>query len=141
MSHTPLHLNVERHDLPVDAWATQVCTAQGRLVPGAQAAWMRARVAWGNVVDLDNGANFLDSPPDVLDALLDDIVAGWRPRGLRAEITLVPTDRDYRLEMVTDRADHQVVPGTTPDLARWATGGGTRWVISACPAPVAPPWL
>jgi maleylpyruvate isomerase len=140
MSHSAVHLDVEWRDLPEHSWTAEVRTAQGRRVPASQTAWMRAREVWVHAVDLDSGASFVDFPPDVLDALLVDVVEAWRRRGIGGEIALVPTDREDRIE-VTAGADH-IVTGTAAELARWATGRGVRGVIQAGqPAPRAPRWL
>lgn len=78
--HSAVHLNVEWRDLAPDAWAATVRTAQGREVPAAETAWMRAREVWLHAVDLDNGGRFEDLPADFLGRLLADVTAAWARR-------------------------------------------------------------
>jgi maleylpyruvate isomerase len=72
--------------LPPAAWAAQVRTAQGRLVPAAEVPWMRAREVWLHAVDLAGPAGLADIPPDVCAALIADIAGLWRDRGQVAEL-------------------------------------------------------
>ena len=66
-----MHLNVEWRDLSPAAWQAQVRTAQGRIVPAGETAWMRSREVWIHAVDLNNGGSFADFPPDLLDGSAD----------------------------------------------------------------------
>jgi maleylpyruvate isomerase len=63
--------------MPATAWAAEVVTAQGRVVPASETWWMRARETCIHAIDLGVGTTFSDLPDEFLAALLDDI-AGWR---------------------------------------------------------------
>jgi maleylpyruvate isomerase len=78
--HSAVHLNVEWRDLPPERWAATVRTAQGREVPAAETAWMRAREVWLHAVDLANGGRFEDLPADFLGRLLADVTGAWSRR-------------------------------------------------------------
>ncbi|MBB5790073.1 maleylpyruvate isomerase family mycothiol-dependent enzyme [Jiangella mangrovi] len=111
--HSAVHLNVEWRDLPPDRWAATVRTAQGREVPAAETAWMRAREVWLHAVDLGNGGRFEDLPADFLGRLLADVTGTWSRR-----------------------------PDAVPALARlaaWATGRSAGGVGG--PGFTAPRWL
>ena len=80
--HTVARLDEKWRNLPASAWSAQVRTAQGRLVPASETAWMRTREVWIHAVDLANGGRFADFPAVVLDSLLADIVGMWRQKDL-----------------------------------------------------------
>jgi maleylpyruvate isomerase len=86
--HTVARLDEKWRHLPASAWSTQVRTAQGRLVPASETAWMRTREVWIHAVDLDNGGRFGDFPDIVLDSLLADIVGMWRKKDLGGGLVL-----------------------------------------------------
>ncbi|MGD8166385.1 maleylpyruvate isomerase family mycothiol-dependent enzyme [Herbiconiux sp. P16] len=148
--HAAIHLTVEWRDLPAEAWSNQVRTGQGRVVPVSETVWMRTREVWIHAVDLGNGGRFDDFPPELLDALLVDVLGAWHRRR-EAEGLL-----NYLLEAV-DRPGNAltsipeaqagtppiVVRGTAAALVRWATGRGTDGALTADgePAAPAPRWL
>ena len=86
--HTVARLDEKWRNLPESAWSAQVRTAQGRLVPASETAWMRTREVWIHAVDLANGGRFDDFPAVVLDSLLADIVGMWRQKNLGAGLVL-----------------------------------------------------
>ncbi|MFC8798623.1 maleylpyruvate isomerase family mycothiol-dependent enzyme [Promicromonospora sp. NPDC057138] len=152
-AHAAVHLDVEWRDLPEEAWHAPVRTALGRVVPASETVWMRTREVWVHAVDLDNGGSFADFPPELLDALLADVVGAWRrrlgPDGL-PPLVLEPVDREHavplaepRTETVGTAAETVALRGTAADLTRWATGRGAAGVVAsdggAVPAP--PRWL
>jgi maleylpyruvate isomerase len=119
--HSEIHLNVEWRDLGAAHW--NATAAEGISIRRTPA--MRASVVWLGAVDLGNGGSFLDMPPDLLDALLE----GARPRldalgaamgGLRLEIT------DRAPEARGERTRLAAVTGRAADVARWASGRGSR---------------
>ncbi|MFI6501826.1 maleylpyruvate isomerase N-terminal domain-containing protein [Nonomuraea typhae] len=61
--------------LSADALANTVVTAQGRSVPAAEIAWLRAREVMVHTVDLDTGIAFPDLPEDFTTALVADVIA------------------------------------------------------------------
>lgn len=137
--HSAVHLDVEWRDLPDDAWDAQVRTAQGRVVPARETAWMRAREVWVHAVDLDNGASVVDLPADLLDRLVTDVLAAWERRGESAAVRFAPTDRPWPAEQ---SGDGPTVTGTTADLVRWLTGRGARRLESSSGAlPDLPRWF
>jgi maleylpyruvate isomerase len=109
---------------------------------------------WVHAVDLDNGGSFADFPPELLDALLADVVGAWRrrlgPDGL-PRLVLEPVDREQAVPVAdpgttadgTTPSGTVTLRGTAADLTRWATGRGTAGVVAsnggAVPAP--PRWL
>ena len=77
--------------LPDAAWAAEVRTAQGRLVPATQIPWLRTREVAIHAVDLRAGVTFADLPEGFVADLLVDVVrkraaAGEGP-GLAAWLT------------------------------------------------------
>jgi maleylpyruvate isomerase len=143
--HAAIHLTVEWRDLPEEAWDHEVRTAQGRIVPVSETVWMRTREVWIHAVDLGNGGRFEDFPPELLDALLADVLRSWDRRREAEELSLFvlePLDR----VAVTPPAAHPgaiTLRGTTAALVRWATGRGTQGVSTSMGehAPDAPRWL
>ena len=61
--------------MPDLAWATEVVTAQGRLVPVSESPWMRSRELFVHAVDLATGIAFADLPTAFLSSLRDEILA------------------------------------------------------------------
>lgn len=148
-AHAAVHLDVEWRDLAPEAWRAEVRTAQGRVVPASETVWLRTREVWIHAVDLDNGASFRQFPPELVDALLDDVRAVWRRRHSGTPLpALEPTDRG---PSPTDRGagaggtpDVVRVRGRAADLAQWATGRGGAGLLErvgggAVPDP--PLWL
>ncbi|MCU1636515.1 MAG: mycothiol-dependent maleylpyruvate isomerase [Cryobacterium sp.] len=122
--HAAIHLTVEWRDLPPDRWSRPVRTAQGRTVPVSETVWMRTREVWMHAVDLRNGGRIADFPPELVDALLDDVVGAWQRRRANEglpDFVLDPTDR-----------------GTRPGSGA-ANGAGERGGTGARPATTAPP--
>ncbi|GHH80288.1 maleylpyruvate isomerase family mycothiol-dependent enzyme [Promicromonospora soli] len=148
-AHAAVHLDVEWRDLPEEAWHASVRTALGRVVPASETVWMRTREVWVHAVDLDNGGSFGDFPAELVDALLADVVGGWRrrlgPAGL-PPLVLEPTDRDVTYPLAPDgtaSAGTVTLRGTAAALTRWATGRGAAGVLAADGGAVPPPprWL
>jgi maleylpyruvate isomerase len=81
--------------LPADALDREVRTTRGRPVLAREIVWMRTREVAVHGVDLDHGLGFDDLPPDLIEALVHDVV------GLRLE------------------------RGEGSTLAAWLTGRGT----------------
>ena len=137
-SHTVARLDEKWRHLPDTAWQAQVRTAQGRLVPAEETAWMRTREVWIHAVDLDNGGRFGDFPTVVLDSLLDDIVGMWRKKDLGAGIALEIDGREP--VVVNDGVETtHTVRGDLPGVVRWAAGRGAVGITGGAPAP--PRWL
>ncbi|MFE2120428.1 maleylpyruvate isomerase family mycothiol-dependent enzyme [Rhodococcus aetherivorans] len=138
-THTVARLDEKWRHLPESAWQAQVRTAQGRLVPAEETAWMRTREVWIHAVDLGNGARFGDFPPVVLDSLLDDIVGMWRKKDLGAGLVLEVDGRDP-IAVQQDAYPVTKVSGPLAAVVRWAAGRGAVGLTAG--ADVQPPrWL
>jgi maleylpyruvate isomerase len=130
--HAEVHLNVEWRDLTDAGWDAEVSDLDGRSFPVRETAWMRSREVWVHAVDLDNGGSYLDFPPDLLDALIADVLRSWERRSAVPDLMLAATDRPQPIRV--GRPAGPVISGTTADLARWLTAG----VPGAWPAPAGP---
>ncbi|QYN26655.1 hypothetical protein [Amycolatopsis sp. DSM 110486] len=90
------------------------------------------REVWVQAVDLDNGGSFNDFPPELLDALLDDVLAGWDRRWKAGEsiagFVLVPSDRTRTFTVGPQEAPLITLQGTAAQLAAWAMGRPHRSV-------------
>lgn len=141
--HAIVHLNVEWRDLPAQAWANEVKTAQGRTVPVSETAWMRAREVWLHAIDLGNGASVDDLPPEFVDRLLPEVVGLWRARGDEVPaLVLRASDRgDLAIRLVD--GDARVLSGPAASLLAWATGRAHSGLQleSGGEIPPAPRWL
>lgn len=136
--HTAAHLDAEWRDLPDTRWNAEVRTAQGRLVPVRETAWMRTREVWVHAVDLDSGADMRDFPSDLLSETLADVLRAWRRRGERVDLTIAVADRE---PIVLGTGD-PTVSGTLPGMVRWLTGRGARGLTSSTGVlPVLPRWF
>jgi maleylpyruvate isomerase len=96
----------------------EVRTAQGRMVPAREIAWMRAREMMIHTVDLAAGPGFADLPADFLTALVDEISAK-RSDGQGPALVLTDHDRTWT---VTGSGQPTLVPGTPAELAEYLTG-------------------
>ncbi|WP_138997680.1 maleylpyruvate isomerase family mycothiol-dependent enzyme [Rhodococcus zopfii] len=136
-AHTVARLDEKWRNLPDSAWQAQVRTAQGRLVPAEETAWMRTREVWIHAVDLGNGGRFGDFPEVVLDSLLDDIVGMWRKKDLGAGLALEVEGRAPVI--VKDPEVTHKVQGSLASVVRWAAGRGAVGVTGGEVTP--PRWL
>lgn len=145
-AHAAVHLDVEWRDLEPAAWEAQVRTAQGRVVPARETVWMRTREVWVHAVDLDHGASFRQFPPELVDALLADVMRVWRsrPAGEVPALALEPVDRPGGPVPATGTGGSPLrLRGRAADLAQWATGRGGHGVTrdDGSPPPAPPRWL
>lgn len=106
------------------AWQAEVRTAQGELVPATEIPWMRTREVWIHAVDLGTGVTFDDFPAELVDALIDEIVAlrASRDRGPAVVLDASDRSRDWRIGFAGE--EPAVVRGTAAQLCRWITGRG-----------------
>jgi maleylpyruvate isomerase len=130
-------------------WQSQVRTAQGRLVPATEVPWMRVREVWLHAVDLDCGASVADLPPEVIDALLDEVTVTLSGREGCPEARLAPTDRDrvWRLGP-QDAPEPLELRGDAAAVLGWLLGRTTGTGVEAIGAsgssvgvPKVPRWL
>jgi maleylpyruvate isomerase len=137
-------------ELPTGAWDARVRTAQGREVPAREIVWMRTREVWVHAVDLDPGTvSFWQFPPDLLDALVADVVAMFARRGQAAGLVIEAVDTGRRWSVAADAAarpdvEAVTVRGKPADLAAWLTGrsgGETVTTTDGRPLPELPAWL
>jgi maleylpyruvate isomerase len=138
--HTVARLDEKWRHLPASTWSAQVRTAQGRLVPASETAWMRTREVWIHAVDLANGGQFADFPAVVLNSLLADIVGMWQKKNLAAGLVLA-VDDCAPIAVRVDSPTSTTVSGTLAGVARWAAGRGTIGVDIEGDLDVPPRWL
>jgi maleylpyruvate isomerase len=138
--HTVARLDEKWRHLPASAWDAQVRTAQGRLVPVSETAWMRTREVWIHAVDLDNGGRFGDFPDVVLESLLTDIVGMWRRKDLGAGLILA-VDGGEPVPVQQDSPPAEKVSGPLAAVVRWAAGRGTVGVGIEGDLKQPPHWL
>lgn len=123
------------HGLPEVAWAHEVRTAQGGMVPTANVPWMRSRELWVHLADLDAGAGFAEAPSDFLAALVADVVELWGRRGEVPPVTIETEARTWGTGPVR-------VTGDVADLAGWVTGRQSAERLHAdAPIPDLPRWI
>lgn len=143
-AHAAVHLNVEWRDLSEEAWAHEIRTAQGRIMPVSETVWMRTREVWVHAVDLDNGGSVSQFPPELLDLLLADLVTVWRRKRVAGSpnVRLEPSDRTTAYS-IDPEADAIAVTGTAADLVAWGIGRGRHHAttVGGDEPPRAPVWL
>jgi len=137
--HTVARLNQKWRQLPASAWNASVRTAQGRLVPASETAWMRTREVWIHAVDLANGARFDDFPEVVLESLLTDIIGMWRNKNLGSDLTIEVNGTAP--VTLGDAEAARTLRGPLAAVVRWAAGRGAVGVTSNGPVPAPPRWL
>ena len=138
--HTVARLDEKWRHLPASAWDAQVRTAQGRLVPVSETAWMRTREVWIHTVDLGNGGRFGDFPDVVLESLLTDIVGMWQKKDLGAGLILA-VDGGEPVPVQQDSPPAEKVSGPLAAVVRWAAGRGTVGVGIEGDLKQPPHWL
>lgn len=138
--HTVARLDEKWRNLPASAWDAQVRTAQGRLVPVSETAWMRTREVWIHAVDLGNGGRFGDFPDVVLESLLTDIVGMWQRKDLGAGLILA-VDGGEPVAVQPDSPPADKVSGPLAAVVRWAAGRGTVGVNIDGEVEEPPRWL
>ena len=138
--HTVARLDEKWRNLPASAWDAQVRTAQGRLVPVSETAWMRTREVWIHAVDLGNGGRFGDFPDVVLESLLTDIVGMWQRKDLGAGLILA-VDGGEPVAVQPDSPPAEKVSGPLAAVVRWAAGRGTVGVGIEGDLKQPPHWL
>lgn len=134
-----------------EAWLAEVRTALGRPVPAAEIPWMRVREVWVHAVDLDVGAGVDDLPPEVVDALLDDVTATLSEREGCPVARLAPVDREHTWWLGPESESGSgflELRGEAASVLGWLVGRtGGAGVDAVDPAgtpaavPAAPRWL
>jgi maleylpyruvate isomerase len=126
--------------LDATTWEAEVRSALGRPVPARELPWMRVREVWLHAVDLRSGATVADLPPDVVDALLDDVTGTMSAREGCPAATLTPTDRSRTWALGGGGVE---VHGPAARVLGWLVGRSDGAALTpvggALPAP--PRWL
>jgi maleylpyruvate isomerase len=125
--------------LPADAWAVEVVTAQGRIVPASETVWMRARETCIHAVDLRAGATFAELPAEFLTALLDD-VAAWRSARPGPAILLTTAHTRHEIGDGSTQDD----PDPDPDPVDLPLATAVAWLVGRHAdreLPTLPRWL
>lgn len=140
LGSTAADLDLALAALDADGWAAPVRSALGRAIPAAEVPWMRVREVWLHAVDLGAGATPADLPPDVIDALLDDVSGTLSARENCPAATLAPTDRPRTWALGGGGVE---VHGPAAHVLGWLTGRGGGGALTpvggALPEP--PRWI
>lgn len=121
-------------ELPREAWAAPVRTAQGRGITAAEVPWMRTRETWIHAADLDAGTGFDAFPADLIDALLTEVTSTLSAREGCPAMLLAPTDREFSWTLGAGGTPPVARPAA--DLLGWVLG---RTRPAGLPEP--PRWL
>ncbi|MBJ8348266.1 maleylpyruvate isomerase family mycothiol-dependent enzyme [Antrihabitans sp. YC2-6] len=138
--HTVARLDEKWRHLADSAWDAEVVTVQGRIVPAAETAWMRAREVWIHAVDLAGTGRFTDLPAVVLTSVLSDIVKAWRTNELGSQLVL-DVSGTPPIAIKPGHTAASVVRGNLASIVRWSAGRGAVGVTSPEASPVPPRWL
>lgn len=114
--------------LPEDSWSARVRTFQGRDIPASFVLWMRVREVWLHLVDLGSGVLVESWPGDLVDALLDEVIATMSGREDPPALRLEATDRERSWQIGAQSGDDQeaqVLSGKAADILAWLTGRST----------------
>lgn len=154
---TSARFDADIDELPAQAWNARVRTFQGREVPASFALWARTREVWLHVVDLGAGVSVESWPGELVDALLDEVVATVSGRAEAPSWLLLATDRERNWRIGAEWADQPGQPGQAmreegaevgevsgraADLLAWLTGRSTGQGLATdgvLPSP--PPWM
>jgi maleylpyruvate isomerase len=119
-----------------DAWTTPVRMVSGRTISGTEVPWLRVKELWLHAVDI--GAAVADLPPDLLAALLRDVVATFDARDDAPGLLLVAVDTGAELTVHSGEIE---VRGESPELLAWLTGRSTGAGLRAAgQLPTLPNW-
>ncbi len=140
LSTTAADLDVALAALDADGWSAPVRSALGREIPAAEVPWMRVKEVWMHAVDLGAGATPADLPPDVVDALLDDVSGVLSTRESCPAATLAPTDRPRTWALAGGGVE---VHGPAAVVLGWLTGRSSGDALTPVggPLPTPPRWL
>lgn len=118
--------------LPQPAWRAEVRTASGRVVPASEVLWMRVREVWLHAVDLGRAEEVIDLPPDLVEALLDDVTGAFDVRGDTPALDLRASDSEWSW-MVHADLPGRVITGPAAELLAWLTGRSSGTCLRARP--------
>lgn len=122
-------------------WGTPVVTAQGRTVPATEIPWLRTREVAIHAVDLRGSVTFRSLPVDLLEAIIDDVVA--RRSSRRRDPPVAVRSITGRTWTIDTGPDPLPVTGSPALLAGWLTGrgAGDLRLADGGPLPDLTPWL
>jgi maleylpyruvate isomerase len=121
--------------MPDAAWSAEATTVQGRVVPGHELPWLRAREMMVHSVDLDCGLSFDDLPAPFYCALADDITT-WHTTRNDGPALLIRAAGTDRVSRVAGAGAPRSATLPIATLAVWLTGRSKPPT-----APEIPPWL
>jgi maleylpyruvate isomerase len=135
--------------LPDGAWATEIRTAQGRLVPATLIPWMRTREVWIHAIDLGTDVTFDNFPADLVTALLRDVTNSLTANPDCPDLSTVTGPAPALLGWLTGRTDgtglhSSNTPSSDPhssDAPNPRSPQGPNSRSSGGPLPALPPWL
>lgn len=123
-------------------WEAQVRTTHGRVLPARDAVWMRVREVWVHAVDLAAGIRFADLPPDLVDAMLEDVAPEFTAASGCPPVRLRPADRPGTWSIGGTDTTPTDVDGPAADLLGWLLGRGAADTLRTEGAlPELPRWL
>ncbi len=140
-------------DMPETAWSVVVRTNSGRAVAASIVPFMRVREVYIHAADLDAGTGFDAIPPDVRDALIDDVVASLSAKPECPSACLHTPDRTWSLGSAVPASDAhrdrsestdqtQVRSSDTAALLAWLAGRSDGLELSYTGVrPSLPRWL
>jgi maleylpyruvate isomerase len=142
-----LRISAERLDLaieelPLVAWASQVRTRSGRVIPAAEIPYLRLTEVLFHQVDLDIGYTCDDLPADFVDRELAGVIDDLSGHEGVAAVRLRDTGSGENWVIGAASAPEMTVSGPRPALLAWVTGRGSGQSLTAepdLPLPVLPP--
>lgn len=126
-------------ELEAADWTYEVRTAQGRTIPAATVPWLRLREVAIHHVDL--GASFHDLPPDLVRALIRDVVNYTRSKRGWPSLRIKSIDTGEVSEIGSGPAVD--ITGSQADVLAWLIGrtAGQNLTCSSEALPALPAWL
>jgi maleylpyruvate isomerase len=128
--------------LDADTWRADVRSALGRTIPATEIPWLRTRETWLHAIDLNSGTTTESIPGDLVDALLDDIVAALSARPDCPALLLLAPDRDRSWNLGRATSPIGEVRGVGHELLGWLAGrtsGNALTRVGERPSP--PRWI
>lgn len=128
--------------VPETSWGFRVKTATGREIPASEIPWLRVREAAIHAVDLSSGSSLEVLPPEIVDAMIDDIVAFRDKRGEDPSCSIVANDG--RSWAIGATAYDAAVHGSPTQILLWLSGRTTGAGLTpdgSSSVPTLSPWI